>query len=86
MNIGLEQLCKIAKNSFEWSKLEIYWGGGGGREEKGEGSRGENPVLMKAMIFSLFPTCILKNRWLWIEPISGIQVYVLRNEIDKNGR
>lgn len=25
--------------------------GGGGREEKGEGSRGENPVLMKAMIF-----------------------------------
>ena len=26
-------------------------GGGGGREEKGEGSRGENPVLMKAMIF-----------------------------------
>ena len=51
MNIGLEQLCIIAKNSFEWSKLEIYWGGGGGREEKGEGSRGENPVLMKAMIF-----------------------------------
>ena len=26
-------------------------GGGGGGEEKGEGSRGENPVLMKAMIF-----------------------------------
>ena len=49
MNIGLEQLCIIAKNSFEWSKLEIYLGGGG--KEKGEGSGGENPVLMKAMIF-----------------------------------
>ena len=49
MNIGLEQLCIIAKNSFEWSKLEIYWGGG--RGEKGEGSGGENPVLMKAIIF-----------------------------------
>ena len=37
MNIGLEQLCKIAKNSFEWSKLEIYWGGGGGEGGEGRG-------------------------------------------------
>ena len=49
MNIGLEQLCIIAKKLVWMVKTGNLFGGGG--EEKGEGSGGENPVLMKAMIF-----------------------------------
>ena len=36
---------KTRLNGKNW---KFIWGGG---EEKGEGSGGENPVLMKAMIF-----------------------------------
>lgn len=60
MNIGLEQLCIIAKNSFEWSKLEIYLGGGGGGEGRGKWRR-ESRIDESHDFFHCFPPAFWKT-------------------------